>query len=227
MMRCHATRGLSVLATLCGICSRLIGSSASPQPSPTCTAITDIIDSYGTLEGTLGGVQILIPNLSSETGSIIRQFMTLLDSATLNVWALFDAVPCKRYQAPTGDEEEDDDGDEGNSPGSSMPSITITSRALPELGHQLDEKGKARINFLKRQQPGGGSSSPASAVPIVCQALARVSADVAQTVSLMDRLTRARGLPAQLYIDPLQEAVDDAKVKIGVVQAALKVDAGC
>lgn len=60
-----------------------------------------------------------------------------------------------------------------------------------------------------------------------CTVLTKVSADVAQTVSLMSRLTKARGLPTQLYMDPLQEAVEDAKVKIGAVETALKESHGC
>ncbi|KAM7199028.1 hypothetical protein V8F33_004765 [Rhypophila sp. PSN 637] len=158
---------------------------ASP-PSFPCNAILDIVDSYGTLEGTLGGAQILAPTLgSSEAGAIIRQFMTLLDSATTNVWALFDAVPCPRYQAPVGNEDEE-------------------------------------IDSLAKRQSGQGNGSA-----VICTALARVSDDVAQTASLMTKLVQAKGLPSQLYIDPLQEAVDDAKEKIGIVVPVLALGNHC
>ena len=68
-----------------------------------CDELIDIIDDYGTLKGTLGGAQIVM-TLSGEAGTTIGQFMTLLNTATVNVWALFDAAGCKRYQAPSGEE---------------------------------------------------------------------------------------------------------------------------
>lgn len=118
--------------------------------------------------------------------------MTLLDSATLNVWALFDAVPCKRYQAPIGDE---DDG-------------VATTGLIPR-------------SWTEQSKRQAESSS------VVCTTLAKVSTDVAQTAALMSKLAGAKGLPTQLYLDPLQEAVDDAKVKIGVVEVVLKASSGC
>ncbi|KAK4159501.1 hypothetical protein QBC43DRAFT_304545 [Cladorrhinum sp. PSN259] len=123
-----------------------------------------------------------MPLSGSEAGTVIREFMTLLDSATINVWALFDAAPCKRYQAPIGN----DDG------------VDVYDKQI----------GQRQLST-------------------VCSALSKVSADVAMAVSSMERLSKARGLPAQMYMDPLQEAVEDAKVKIGTVEDALKGSSGC
>lgn len=61
----------------------------------------------------------------------------------------------------------------------------------------------------------------------MCSSLTKVSADVAKAVSLMATLVKARGIPAQLYMDPLKEAVESAKVKIVVVERALKASSGC
>ncbi|KAM7200375.1 hypothetical protein V8F20_005352 [Naviculisporaceae sp. PSN 640] len=205
-MWCHDLRASILIIVFFGVSSQLaVQANATPlslpqtvnintpttQPSPTCDALLDIIDSYGTLEGTLGGAQILMPNLG-EASTIVRQFMTLLDSATLNVWALFDALSCKRYQAPVGDE-----GD------GVVPALAFISQ----------------MHRVKRQTAGSST--------VVCTALEKVSADVAQTVTLMSRLTGAKGLPAQLYLDPLQEAVNDAQVRIEVVETALKASSGC
>ncbi|KAK5662668.1 hypothetical protein OQA88_8584 [Cercophora sp. LCS_1] len=61
----------------------------------------------------------------------------------------------------------------------------------------------------------------------VCAALKKVSADVAQMVTLMARLAGARDKPARLDIEALQTSVDDAKAKIVIVQKALQASHGC
>ncbi|KAK4107499.1 hypothetical protein N656DRAFT_802678 [Canariomyces notabilis] len=61
----------------------------------------------------------------------------------------------------------------------------------------------------------------------ICEALSKVSADVAQLATLMDEFAASPDLPRNLYIEALQEAADDAEVKILGVQAALKASDGC
>ncbi|KXX82007.1 hypothetical protein MMYC01_201512 [Madurella mycetomatis] len=61
----------------------------------------------------------------------------------------------------------------------------------------------------------------------VCDALSKVSADVAQVVVLIDELSATPDLPANLYIEALQEAADDAETKIVSVEAALQASDGC
>ena len=61
----------------------------------------------------------------------------------------------------------------------------------------------------------------------ICRALTQVSADVAQTAALMTKLARAKDLPKRMYMEPLQEAADDATSKIAIVEAALKATNGC
>ncbi|GAB1312581.1 hypothetical protein MFIFM68171_02791 [Madurella fahalii] len=63
--------------------------------------------------------------------------------------------------------------------------------------------------------------------PEVCDALNKVSADVAQAAVLMDELSAAPDLPESLYIEALQDAVNDAKTKIVSVETALQASDGC
>ncbi|KAK3390065.1 hypothetical protein B0H63DRAFT_519300 [Podospora didyma] len=60
-----------------------------------------------------------------------------------------------------------------------------------------------------------------------CNALTQVSADVAQTAALMTKLARAKDLPQRIYMEPLQEAADDAASKIAAVQDTLMATDGC
>jgi hypothetical protein len=59
-----------------------------------------------------------------------------------------------------------------------------------------------------------------------CAALTKVTADVAQTVTLMSNLAKTGDVPARLEIDALQESVTDASVRIVSIQTTLKA-LGC
>jgi len=59
-----------------------------------------------------------------------------------------------------------------------------------------------------------------------CSALTKVTADVAQTVTLMDKLAKSKGVPDRLEIGALQESVDDAKARIVTVKSGLQT-LGC
>jgi hypothetical protein len=68
------------------------------------------------------------------------------------------------------------------------------------------------------------STQPPTAA--TCAALPKVVADVAQTVTLMSNLSKAKDIPDRLEIDGLQEVVTDANVRIVSVQTILKA-LGC
>jgi len=77
---------------------------AAPSPLPLelaaaaapCDDIQAITDDYGQLEGTLQGALIILPISGTQAGTTARQLLSLLDEATLNIVALFDAIPaCK------------------------------------------------------------------------------------------------------------------------------------
>lgn len=61
-----------------------------------CDDIQAITDDYGQLEGTLQGALIILPISGTQAGTTARQLLSLLDEATLNIVALFDAISaCK------------------------------------------------------------------------------------------------------------------------------------
>ncbi|KAK4182337.1 hypothetical protein QBC35DRAFT_396148, partial [Podospora australis] len=62
-----------------------------PRATP-CDELESIMDTYGTLEGTLQGFMIFFPR-SGEAATVTRQILTLVDTGTENVHALYDLIP--------------------------------------------------------------------------------------------------------------------------------------
>ncbi|KAK4443992.1 hypothetical protein QBC34DRAFT_475933 [Podospora aff. communis PSN243] len=59
-----------------------------------CEDIEYIIGDYGTLKGSLGGANIIIPGLSGrEAGKVVREFLAFLDPANANVYELYESIP--------------------------------------------------------------------------------------------------------------------------------------
>lgn len=146
-----------------------------PRATP-CDELESIMNTYGTLEGTLQGFMIFFGR-SGEAATVTRELLTVLDSGTENVHTLYDLIP---------------------------------ACTLP------GKEGWVPSTVKKRQ------SNPA-----LCSALSRVSSDVSRTVQLTNRLAKAPGLPDNLYIEALQEAAEDAGVKVKVVEGTLRSSNGC